>query len=186
MCGVALTDISKLPPSSDASDESYAEPLPPHMEPLGWAYAGRGRAALIGIALAGLAMFLAPWVVEQAPELRTLNGFAMAQRLGWLWAPAIAWFVMLPLVMTRRSIYKMRGARVAVAFLGLIVLTTVGVRLAFIPTTSILRPVRFAWGFGLYATGILGALTLLFATRFGGRLDDLPTKVARRGNETLH
>lgn len=186
MCGVALTDVSKLPPSPDPSDESYEEPLPPHMEPLGWAYLGRGRGALIVLALAGLAMFFAPWVIEQAPEIRTLSGFALARRLGWLWAPAIAWFVLLPLVISRRSIYKMRGARVAVAFLATIVLTTVGVRLAFAPVSSVLRPVRFVWGYGLYATGVAGALTLLMAARFGGRLDDIPTQQARRGDETLH
>jgi hypothetical protein len=186
MCGVALTDLSKLPASPDAADESYEQPLPPHMEPLGWAYLGRGRGALTALALAGLAMFFAPWVVERAPEIRTLSGFALAQRLGWLWAPAIAWFVLLPLVLSRRSIYKMRGARVAVAFLGAIVLTTVGVRLAFTPVGSVLRPVRFEWGFGLYATGMLSVLTLLMAARFGGRLDDVPTQQARRGDETLH
>lgn len=184
VCGVALTEVSKLPPSPDAEPDE--ESLPPHMEPLGWMYAGRGRGALIVLALAGLAMFFAPWVIERAPELRTLSGFALARRLGWLWAPAIAWFVMLPLVASRRSIYRMRGARVAVAFLATIVVTSVGVRLAFSPASSILRPVRFAWGFGLYATGILGALTLLVAARFGGRLDDVPTQKARRGDETLH
>jgi hypothetical protein len=186
VCGVALTPLSKLPPTRDASDESYEEPLPPHMETLPWSYVGRGRAALVAVALAGLALFFAPWVVETAPELRTMSGFAFAQKLGWIWAVGIAWFVMLPLVLTRRSIYKMRGARVAVAFLAAIVLTTVGVRLAIVPQSSALRPVRFAWGFGLYGSGLVAIAAMAMATRFGGRLDDVPTKQRRRGDETLH
>jgi hypothetical protein len=185
-CGLKLEELSKLPPSYDARLEDPEEPLPPHMEPLSWAYLGRGRAALIAVAVLGLAAFFAPWVHETAPELRDLSGFGLAQRLGWMWAPAVAFFVMIPLVLTRRSIYRMRGARVAVAFLAAVALTAVALRLAFAPASSPLRPVRFTWGFGLYATGGLALLALLVATRFGGRLDDLPTQRRRRGDEVLH
>jgi hypothetical protein len=186
ICGVGLTPLAKLPPTQDASDESWEEPVPPHMELLSWTFLGRGRAILVVLALAGLAMFFAPWVVERAPEIRTLSGFGFARRLGWIWASGIAWFVMLPLVVTRRSIYKMRGARVAVAFLAGIVLTTVAVRIGFTPASSPLRPVRFEWGFGLYGSGVVALLALGAAMTFGGRIDDLPTKERRRGNETLH
>jgi hypothetical protein len=179
-------DLAKLPPTQDASDESWEEPLPPHMETLPWTYAGRGRAMLIGLALAGLALFFAPWVVETAPEIRTMSGFSFAQRLGWIWASGVAWFVMLPLVITRRSIYKMRGARIAVGFLAGIVLTTVAVRIGFTPASSPLRPVRFEWGYGLYGSGVVAVIALAVAAFFGGRIDDLPTQRRRRGDETLH
>jgi hypothetical protein len=185
-CGLALKELSKLPPSYEAQHEEPEEPLPPHMEPLPWAYAGRGRGLLLALAVLGLAAFFTPWVHETAPELRQLSGFGLARRLGWMWAPAAAFFVMIPLVLTRRSIYKMRGARVAVAFLAAVVLTTVAMRLSFTPASTLLRPVRFTWGYGIYATGALALLALLAAARFGGRLDDLPTRQGRRGDEVLH
>ena len=66
------------------------------------------------------------------------------------------------------------------------VATTVGVRLGFTPASSTLRPVRFAWGWGLYASGFIALATMAIAATFGGRVDDVPTKRARRGDETLH
>jgi len=185
-CGLALESLAKLPPSYDAQIEYPEEPIPPHMETLPWTYAGRRRGLLVSLAAAGLAAFFAPWIRETAPEVREMSGFALAQLRGYFWAPAVAWFVMIPLVLTRRSIYKMRGARVAVAFLAAVVLTTVGVRLGFMPESSRLRPIRIEWLWGIYATGILAVLALAAAITFGGRLDDLPSKQKRRGDETLH
>jgi hypothetical protein len=186
-CGLRLQPLEKLPPSAEAqAEDGPIIETPPHMEELPWSYAGRGRALLLGLALVGLGLFFAPWVSETAPEIREWSGFEFARRLGWLWAPAVAWFVMVPLVLSRRSIYKMRGARVAVGFLAGIVLTTVAVRVGFTPVSSLLRPVRVAWGWGLYGSGVVALLALAVATRFGGRLDDVPTKQPRRGEETLH
>ena len=185
-CGVALTALSKLPPSLELEEDKLFDDDPPHMEILPWTYARRGRALLLGLAVLGIVMFFAPWVRETAPEIQELSGAEFARKLGWLWAPAVAWFVMIPLVLSRRSIYKMRGARVAVAFLAGVVLTTVGVRLAFTPPSSPLRPLRFEWAWGIYATAIVGAAALIAAVRFGGKLDDVPTAKPRRGDETLH
>src|SRR5262245_13667712 len=64
VCGIRLTALARLPAMQDASDDAWEEPVPPHMEQLPWWYAGRGRALLLGLAIAGLAMFFAPWVVE--------------------------------------------------------------------------------------------------------------------------
>lgn len=189
-CDVALVPLAKLPLSHDAEavdpDEAEA-PLEPHMETLPWTYHQRGRGLLVGFALAGLTLFFTPWVAERAPELRTLSGYELARMLGWMWAPAVAWFVMLPLVLTRRSIYRMRGARVAVAFLACIVLATVVVRVVFAPESTALRPVRIEWAWGLWATAALAISTAVASFGFGGRLDDVPTKtIKREGNETLH
>src|SRR5688572_31075404 len=53
------------------------------------------------------------WVVLRIPEELTLSGFDLARgRAGWLWGGAVAWFILLPLVWTRRSIAKMRGVRI--------------------------------------------------------------------------
>lgn len=185
-CGLALTDMAKLGPSYDAQLEDPEEPIPPHMETLPWSYPGRGRAALVGLAALGLALFFAPWVLESAPEIRSLSGFDLARRLFWMWAPAVAFFVMIPLAITRRSVHAMRGSRFALGFLAIIALLTVILRVSFTPASSPLKPVRFEWSWGLFATGAAALASLAVATRFGGRLDDLPTMQRRDGSETLH
>lgn len=182
-CGLALQDVAKLKPAHDEDEE----PVPPHMETLPWAYLGRWRGALLLLSVLGLVAFFLPWVHERAPEIRDLSGFAFARRLSWMWAPAIAWFVMLPLVLTRRSIHAMRGARFAVGMLALIVITTVALRVARVPESTAIRPVRFEWAYGLHATLALGLAALVASLRFGGRLDDVPSREhRRRGDETLH
>ncbi|MEJ7729194.1 MAG: hypothetical protein WKG00_08260 [Polyangiaceae bacterium] len=187
-CGLALERLSRLPASRGEGGEGGEgdEALPPHMEQLPWTYLGRGRGVLLGLSLVGMVAFFLPWVRETAPDLQELSGFGFALKLGWMWAPAVAWFVMVPLVASRRSIWKMRGARVAVAFLAGVVVTCVAARLAFTPAPSPVRPVRFEWGYGLYVTGLLGVAALAAAARFGGSAVELPTKQARRGDETLH
>jgi hypothetical protein len=185
-CGLSLKELAKLPPSYDAAIEYPEEPIPPHMETLPWTYLGRNRGLLLLLAAAGLLAFFAPWIHETMPEIATFSGYELARVRGYFWAPAVAYFVMLPLVLTRRSIYKMRGARVAVGFLAGIVLTTVGVRLGFMPKSMPLRPVHVEWAWGLYATGLAALAALGAAFRFGGPLDDVPTLQQRRGDETLH
>ena len=152
-CGIALKPLAKLPPSHDALAEEPPEVVPPHMEVLPWTYLGRGRGLLALIGLAGLAAFFGPWVKEQAPELMSYSGFDLGLRLRWIWAAGVAFLVMVPLVLSRRSVHAMRGARFAVGFLASVVLLTVLVRLAFVPSGSALRPVRYEWGWGLYACG---------------------------------
>ncbi|APR79395.1 Hypothetical protein A7982_04742 [Minicystis rosea] len=185
-CGLGLKDLGKLPPSYDAQVEYPDLPTPPHMETLPWTYWGRHRALLLALSVLGLAMFFAPWVHETAPELRQLSGYGLARISGFFWAPATAWFVLIPLVLTRRSIYKMRGARVAVGFLAGMALMTVVTLLLRAPQSSSHRPVRFEWGFGLYASALIAIATIGTAFRFGGKLEDLPTTQARRGDEVLH
>jgi magnesium-transporting ATPase (P-type) len=185
-CGLGLKDLTKLPPSYDAKTEYPEEPIPPHMETLPWTYAGRSRALLLVLAVAGLAVFFAPWVHESAPDLRVLTGYGLARMSAFFWAPAVAWFVLFPLVLTRRSVYKMRGARVAVAFLAGIALVAVASLLAHPPRSALLRPVRIEWQWGIYAAGAAALAAVLASFGFGGRLDDVSTRQARSGGETLH
>src|SRR6185369_2545645 len=71
-CGLRLEELAKLPPSYDAQIEYPEEPTPPHMETLPWTFAGRGRALLFALSIAGLVGFFAPWIHESAPETRHL------------------------------------------------------------------------------------------------------------------
>ncbi len=156
--------------SHDAmAEDDFGIPTQPHLEPLPWFEVRRGRGVLLAGAVLGLVAFYAPWVNMTSPEIHLLSGADLAKRSGWIWGAGVAWFVLFPMTLTRRSIDQMRGARVAAAFLSAV-------------------PVRFEWGWGLYATLALGLIAVIAAVRFGGRIDDIKVArgaVARRG-ETLH
>jgi hypothetical protein len=185
VCGVALMPIERLPPSLDVQSENGL-PHDPSDDPLPLAYLGRGRGALAAAALCGLAAFLSPWVHVTLPDVVTLSGFALARRLGWAWGAWAAWFVLLPTVLSRRTVAKMRGARVAAAFLAAVPGVTCAVLLARPPHGSHLVPLRFSWGAGLYATVGLSAFALGVAMAFGGRKDDLRVRPASSQGELLH
>lgn len=179
-CGIGLEDMSKLPLSYEAGLDEPAAPVLPHLEVLPWTYPGRNRALLLAVAMVGLFGFFAPWVNMTAPELRVLSGFDLAHLASFFWAPAVAWFVCIPLVATRRSIHQMRGARVAVAFLASIALLTVAVILVRPPPSSRYRVVRIEWCWGIYFSGATALIGLLAALRFGGSCPP-PLKVEEEG-----
>jgi hypothetical protein len=70
--------------------------------------------------------------------------------------------------------------------MALIVVMTVIMRVAVVPQSSRLMPVRFEWLYGLWITLALGVAALVFAVRFGGSSVDVPTSRERHGGETLH
>jgi hypothetical protein len=185
-CGLELRPLHELPPSVEALALEREPPLPVEQEVLGWTFLGRGRGALLGVAVAGLALAFAPWLRETSPEVRVLSGFEFAHELPWLWAAPVAWFIMLAIVVSRRTVYHMRGSRLAVMLLGLMVLMTVLWRILLVPASGPLVPRRFEWGWGLYASGLLAAAALALGWRFGGSPEDMPTRQPRRGDETLH
>lgn len=168
-CEIPLVDAAELSEELDEFSE-IDEVREPHLELLPPFFMGRGRGALIGLCLLGFGAFFLPWVDMSAPEIQLLSGADLAKRAGWIWSAAVAWFVLLPLVLTRRTIDKMRGARVAAAMLSAIPAVTATV-LALFPPKSKLVPLLFRWGAGLYATLALGILGILVAIRFGGRVE---------------
>jgi hypothetical protein len=169
-CGLALARLDTLPRSVDHDEEGEAvaaedQPLPP-------TYVGRGRGWLAALGLLGMLAFVAPWVHETAPEIRTMNGFELARRLGWIWGAFVAFFVLVPVVLSRRTIRAMRGARAAVAFLGAIPAIAAIVRLVTTPKAAPMLPVRVEWGVGLYAVGLMGLLVVASAPWFGHARSD--------------
>jgi hypothetical protein len=198
-CGVRLVPMENLPPSHDALAEEAlsGEVVPPAERTLPKTYFGRGRGALLVLSVLGLGCFLAPWVVMTRPELVTLSGFDLARgRAGWLWGGAVAWFIMIPLVWTRRSVARMRGVRIICALFAAMTLGEVVVLMAMPPRASRYLSFEFEWGWGIWASGVVSLVALYFAARFGGRADDLPampwqdSRGRRRADssqgETLH
>lgn len=183
VCGVALVPFEKLPRSDEIDDDARCEP---EWEPLPFAYVRRGRGTLVGLAVVGLIAFGSPWVSLTMPDIVKYTGLDIARRLGWSWAAAVAWFVLIPIVLSRRSIMQMRGARVAVSFLTAIPGTTAALLLTRPPHGGYGVPLRFTFAWGLYATLGVSALALVKAFFFGGRLDDIRVKRGTSAGQVVH
>jgi len=176
-CGVKLVAMENLPPSFDAVAEEAAagEIVLPEQRLLPWNYFGRMRGALLVIALAGLALFFAPWVELRMPDVDVRSGFDLARgRAGWLWGGAAAWLVILPLVWTRRTIQRMRGVRLVSALLAAMTFVEVGMLLAVPPHAQHHVPLQIEWRWGIYASLITSLLGIVAALGLGGRLQNLP------------
>ncbi|HLK38058.1 MAG TPA: hypothetical protein VKU41_14955 [Polyangiaceae bacterium] len=185
VCGVELVPFQKLPSSDDAAGEDGVPRQPEH-EPLPPTHLGRGRGVLVVLSIAGLAAFFMPWVKVTMPDITTYSGFSLARRLGWAWGAGIAWFVLLPTVVTRRTIVQMRGARVAAAFLAAFPGLTVGILLARPPHGSHGVPLRFTFGAGLYATLAISVAAVLVSLVFGGRVDDIRVRRGTSRGQAVH
>lgn len=166
--------MSKLPLSYEAKlEEEWVEK--PEWVTLEWTFWRRGRGVLAASGLGGLGLFFGPWVDVTAPEIVTVSGLEMAQILGWMWACPIAWLMLVATALSRRSVAKMRGARVAAALFCGLPLVTILV-LSLTPPLGGLVPVRFQYGWAFHGTWLVGLVALPFALWFGGGLKDLPVR----------
>jgi len=175
VCSVALVPFERLPPSADAlAEEPPLMPVLPEDEPLPWSYWPRGRGLLIVLSVLGAALFFVPWVRIELPEIAVRSGFELARgRAGWLWGGATGWLVLIPLVFTRRTIYKLRGIRpIAVAFSAM-TLGEIALMVAMPPRGRYV-PVEIHWAFGLYASAAVSAVATVTALLLGGSLPPLP------------
>jgi hypothetical protein len=185
LCGMALTPFDKLPPSHDAHAEDGV-PTMPETEKLPVTYLGRGKGPLAAIAVLGLPLFFLPWIYLKIPYDQDLSAYDLSRhRLGWLWAVAVAWTVLLPTVLSRRSIVQMRGARVAAAFLAAIPAISTLILLAK-PPHGALFTVKFTYGMPLFATLFLSLVGIFFALRLGGSVDDIKVVRGSSKGQTLH
>ncbi len=185
VCGVPLVAFEKLAPSADALAED-GTPIAPEHEPLPRTYMGRGRGALAGLAAAGLVAFFLPWVHVTMPDTADYSGLSIAMRLGWVWGAGVAWFVLGPTVLSRRTIVQMRGARVAATFLAAVPGMTTALLLARPPHGTHHVPLRFTFEPALYATLALSAAAVAFALLFGGPLDEIRVQQGTSRGQTVH
>ncbi len=184
MCGMSLVAFEKLPPSHDAMSEDGV-PVDPASEPLKWTYVARGRGLLAVCGLLGIALFFFPWIHVTLPDDVRLTGFFLARRLGWAWGAGVGWLVLIPTVLSRRSIVKMRGARVAAAFLAAAPLITC-VILWLRPPHGGLVPLRFTYEPAFWLSLGLSAVALVLSLRFGGRVDDIEVSRGTSHGQVLH
>jgi hypothetical protein len=175
-CDVALVGMNQLPPSLDALEEEaeQGQVIFPEDQLLPTMYMGRGRGALIALSLAGLGAFFLPWVELTMPEAAVYSAFDLARgRAGWLWGGATAWLVMIPLVLTRRTIARMRGVRIVTILFAAMTFTEV-LMLWLLPPRRGVTPLELHFRYGLFLSGAISLLGVAVAARFGGSLDNLP------------
>jgi hypothetical protein len=142
-----------------------------------WWYFGRGRGALILVAAAGLVAFFMPWIHLHKPDEFTYTGYHLARARGaWFFGGAVGWFVTIPLVFTRRTVYKMRGVRIVTATFAAMSAVETTMLLLMPPHGNRYRVLQFDWGTGIYLTLALGIIGTALGARFGGRLDDIDAK----------
>ncbi len=173
VCGMKLESLGKLPLSHDAVSDGAAV-TSAEMERLPFHFAGKGRGLLILLAIVGLALFLSPWIHRTLPEDSILTGPGVSDRLGWTWACGVAWFLLIPFSLSRRTIHHMQTARVAVAFLAAIPGVTAAALFANPPRPQRLPmglalPLKFTWCWPLYATLVTSIVAIIVAATFGGR-----------------
>lgn len=166
-------DAANLRAEAHHHDDDDA-PTHPDETPLPFFYLGRFRGALILVSLVGLAFFFLPWVHAITPRQATFTGYDISRRTGVTWSVAVAWFTLLPLVISRRNIIKMRGARLAAAVLSSMPAIAATALLAFPPGAIEVREGititnRFEWGAGIYLTIICSVIAIIFSVLFGGK-----------------
>lgn len=175
-CDVALVALSQLPPSLDALEQEAEQGALtlPEDQLLPTTYFGRGRGALIALSVLGLIAFFLPWVELSSPETVTYSAFDLARgRAGWLWGGATAWLVMIPLVLTRRTISRMRGVRIVTVMFAAMTLMEV-LMLWLLPPRRGMTPLELHFRYGLFLSGAISLAAMLVAARFGGSLGKLP------------
>jgi hypothetical protein len=175
-CDIELVPLRRLPPSPEAAQEQAERDaeLTPEDLPLPFTFWRRGRGALLLLACSGLALFFVPWVELTSPRSVALSGFDLARgSAGWLWGGALAYFLLVPLVLSRRTVWAMRGARVICTAFSAMTLGEVAMLLLVPPAQHPLVTVLFEFEWGLYASGVVSVAATAFAVRLGGRLDDM-------------
>ena len=141
---------------------------------------------MVALSLVGLGLFFAPWIHLVLPEIADLSGFFLSRRLGWSWGAAVAWFVLVPTIASRRSIRQLRGARVPACFLALVPAVTAAILLLRSPSHGLV-PVSFSFAWPLPATMVVSVVAALVAAlHLGGRVDDVKVSRGSSHGETLH
>jgi hypothetical protein len=200
-CGVELVPLHQLPPSAETLLEREAElhQIPLELQKRSVFDLSRGRGLMVVIAVLGLAGFFQPWFIMEKPETLVLSGFKIARFFaGWLWAGAVGWFILIPLVLSRRTIADLRGVRIICAFFASLTLGEILVLANSSPTSKVRVPVEFGWSYGLFWSALASIFGIIVAMKLGGSLPrradpEMPeskrgsAKLVRRSRyETLH
>jgi hypothetical protein len=187
VCGMNLIAFEKLPPSRETHDE-LGLPKDPNYDPLPWTYLGRMRGALAVVGLVGLLLFFAPWVHQTLPTDYELSGFWLARRLGWLWGAGVGWLVLVPTVLSRRTIAQLRGARVAAAFLSATSFVSCSILLLRPPHSAHYKP-HFSFEPAFFLMMVVSVVGVALSLWLGGKpatTEPEPEPKVHSGRRVLH
>jgi hypothetical protein len=172
-CDVDLLPLHELPPSAETVLEREAEldQIPEEWRRRSLFDVGRGRGWLVLLALLGIVGFFQPWFVLRKPDEIVLSGFRIARHFaGWVWAGVIGWFILIPVVLTRRSIGGMRSVRAVCALFASLTAGEILVLANVTPTSKVRVPIEFGWAWGLFFSATVSIFGTIVALNFGGTL----------------
>jgi hypothetical protein len=151
----------------------------------------RGKGFLAALGIAGIALFFLPWIRVTFPIAAVKSGADLSTQLIWSWGIVAAWMVLVPTVLSRRSVIKMRGARVAAACLsampgvGIVNILAHPLKGQVVHGIAISYHYSHEWAlFGTLAISAIATYMSLF--RLGGRLDDLRVSRGNSAGQTIH
>jgi len=194
-CDLPLVPLQKLPLSLDGQAEAAGENVdPPEDQTLPLFFFKRGRGIVPLLAGLGIGLFFCPWVSLMRPDTISLSGFDLAtSNAPWLWGGAVAWFLLIPLVLSRRTLNQMVGVRVICTLFALLTAGETALMLVRPPAEHSYFATGLNYGFGLYASLAVSVFAAVYAARLGGSyrdLRDLPVQIPaqdkRRPGEALH
>jgi hypothetical protein len=172
-CDVGLVPLHQLPPSAETQLEREAEMMqtPPELKKMPLWDLSRGRGLLLLFAVLGLVGFFQPWFILQKPETLVLSGFRIARYFaGWVWGGAVGWFILIALLVTRRTIASLRGVRAICVFFASLTLGEILVLANVSPTSKVNVPIEFGWAYGLWWSALVSGLGTIVALGLGGAI----------------
>lgn len=194
-CDLPLVPLHRLPLSIDGQKEEASQVMdPPEDQELPFRYLGRGRGLVPALSLTGLGLFFAPWVRLLRPDEVTLSGFDLATtNAPWLWGGALGWFMLVPLVLSRRTLNQMLGVRVICTLFACLTAGETSLMLLRPPAEHGYFAAGLSYDWGIYASLLVSLVGAALCARLGGSAKDLrdlpvqiPTQDARRPGEALH
>ena len=170
-CDIPLVAVHRLPPSHESVEAEAVEweQNAPEDAVRPWHDLKHGRGAFIALGLGSLASFwFAPWLSISSPYEELSTGHALAAgRLGWLWGGAVAWFVGIALIASRRTIHQLQGVRAIATLFAAMTAAEIGVLTLTSPSASRLVQFSYEWGWGLYLSLGLSVAGIVTGVRLG-------------------
>ncbi len=164
MCDVPLVSARSLGPSPE---ELLAwEALPVEQRPIPISPRTHGRGPIVLAALAGIVAYLLPWIEVRMPDAWRMHGSDFGRRLHWPHAVLAAWIVVVPTIVTRRTLGRLLAARPVLAVLAAVPLVTLAVLHAKPPAHKLLH-VETTWLLASWVEGAASIAALVAILRLG-------------------
>ena len=97
----------------------------------------------------------------------------------------MAWLVLVPTVVSGRTITQLRGARVAATFLSAVPMVTTAILYLRPPHRGIV-PLHFVYDPAFWITMALSLAAFVLSIRLGGRLDDIKVRKGTSAGQVLN